>query len=131
MKQIIRSDLEQFAIDIQAASQKATDIFMDEITRCRKDTRDNNNFIDYGVSRLHGRAEHEAKILTELGYRKAAKVALEEVDRFQCELRHIFLVMCNGENYNTLNLLQIDSAIESLFDDKCAELKKKYTEEGK
>ena len=65
------------------------------------------------------------------GYRKTADVAEEifaEIDDFQRTLRHIFLVMCGGNDYNTLNLLQIDSAIEALFDSRIAELKKKYTE---
>lgn len=66
------------------------------------------------------------------GYRKASDVAAEifaEIDDFQSILRHIFLDMCDGNDYNTLNLLQIDSAIEALFDSKIAELKKKYTKQ--
>jgi hypothetical protein len=65
------------------------------------------------------------------GYRKAEDVAEEifaEIDDFQRTLRHIFLDMCDGNDYNTLNLLQIDSAIEALFDSRIAELKKKYTQ---
>lgn len=58
-----------------------------------------------------------------------SEVALEAIDDFQNTLRHIFLAMCDGNDYNNLNLLQIDSAIEALFDSKIAELKKKYTEE--
>ena len=66
-----------------------------------------------------------AKYLIEKeGYRKASEVALEAVDDFQRSIRHIFLDMCNGNDYNTLNLLQIDSAIEALFDCKIADLKK-------
>jgi hypothetical protein len=61
---------------------------------------------------------------------KASEVALETVDDFQSRLRHIFLDMCEGNDYNTVNLLQIDSAIEALFDSFVAELKKKYTEAG-
>ena len=58
-----------------------------------------------------------------------SEVALEAIDDFQNTLRHIFVTMCNGNDYNNLNLLQIDSVIEALFDSKIAELKKKYTEE--
>ena len=58
------------------------------------------------------------------------EVALEAIDDFQNTLRHIFLAMCDGNDYNNLNLLQIDSAIEALFDSKIAELKKKYTGGG-
>ena len=72
--------------------------------------------------------ENLAEQLNEAGYRKASEVVLEALDDFQRTIRHIFLAMCNGNDYNTLNLLQIDSAIESLFDNKLAELKKKYTE---
>ena len=36
--------------------------------------------------------------------------------------------MCEGNDYNTVNLLEVDSAIENLFDIFVAELKKKYTE---
>lgn len=75
-------------------------------------------------------ANGEAKKLYDSGYRKASEVTLEAVDDFQRSIRHIFLDMCNGNDYNTLNLLQIDSAIEALFDCKIAELKKKYTEDG-
>ena len=67
------------------------------------------------------------------GYRKSTDVAEEifaEIDDFQRTLRHIFLDMCGGNDYNTLNLLQIDSAIEALYDFFIAELKKKYTEGG-
>lgn len=62
------------------------------------------------------------------GYRKASDVAMETIDDFQSRLRHIFLAMCNGNDYNTLNLLQIDSAIEALYDTFIADLKKKYME---
>jgi hypothetical protein len=64
------------------------------------------------------------------GYRKASEVSLEAVDDFQRRIRHIFLEMCCGNDYNTLNLLEIDSAIEALYDTFVAELKKKYTEDG-
>ncbi len=75
-------------------------------------------------------ARNVAKYLTKKkGYRKASEVALESVDDFQRALRHIFLNMCCANDYNTLNLLQIDSAIESLYDTFIAELKKKYTED--
>lgn len=61
------------------------------------------------------------------GYRKASEVALEAVDDFQSRLRNIFCTMCNDNDYNTVCLLEIDSAIECLFDVFVAELKKKYT----
>jgi hypothetical protein len=73
-----------------------------------------------------------AKRFYEAGYRKTSDIAseiFEEIDDFQRTLRHIFLDMCGGNDYNTLNLLQIDSAIEALFDSRIAELKKKYTQE--
>ena len=70
---------------------------------------------------------HNAEKIAAAGYRKASEVALEAVDDFQRSIRHIFLDMCNGNDYNTLNLLQIDNAIEALFDCKIAEYKKKYT----
>lgn len=69
-----------------------------------------------------------AKRFYNAGYRKANEVALDTVDDFQSKLRHIFIDMCEGNDYNTVNLLQIDSAIEALFDSFVAELKKKYTE---
>ena len=67
-----------------------------------------------------------AEYLIGHSYRKASEVALEAIDDFQRTIRHIFLDMCNGNDYNTLHLLQLDSAIEALFDNKIAELKKKY-----
>jgi hypothetical protein len=79
-------------------------------------------------------AEIASRMLYVKGYRKASEVAreiFEEIDDFQRTLRHIFLGMCDGNDYNTLNLLQIDSAIEALFDSRIAELKKKYTESEK
>ena len=69
--------------------------------------------------------------LYNLGYRKASDVALGAVDNFQSRLRNIFCTMCCDNDYNTVCLLEIDSAIESLFDVFIAELKKKYTEERK
>ena len=62
------------------------------------------------------------------GYRKLVDVALAVTDDFQRRIRHIFLNMCNYNDYNTLNLLAIDGAIEALYDTFVAELKKKYTE---
>ena len=62
------------------------------------------------------------------GYRKQSEVAREVAYDFQNRLRHIFLDMCDYNDYGTLNLLQIDSAIEALYDTFIAELKKKYTE---
>ena len=57
-----------------------------------------------------------------------SEVALEAVYDFQSRLRGIFCAMCDGNDYNKLGLLEIDSAIERLFDTFVAELKKKYTE---
>lgn len=77
-------------------------------------------------------AEIASRTLYILGYRKASEVAREifaEIDDFQRTLRHIFIGMCGGNDYNTLNLLQIDNAIEALFDSHIAELKKKYESE--
>lgn len=71
-----------------------------------------------------------AENLYNAGYRKASDVALEAVDSFQRILRHIFLNMCDSNDYERLNLLQIDGAIEALYDSFIAELKKKYESEG-
>ena len=60
-----------------------------------------------------------------------AEVAREVAYDFQNRLRHIFLDMCNYNDYETLNLLQIDSAIEALYDTFSPELEKKYTEGAK
>lgn len=72
-----------------------------------------------------------AENLYNAGYRRASDVALETVDSFQRILRHIFLNMCDGNDYERLNLLQIDGAIEALYDSFIAELKKKYESEEK
>lgn len=79
-----------------------------------------------GVQYLGGLEEKVAEKLIVKGYRKASDVALEAVDDFQSKLRHIFIAMCAGNDYNTVNLVQIDGAIEALFDSFVAELKKKY-----
>ena len=76
-------------------------------------------------------AECKASRCYDAGYRKASEVAMEAVDDFQSRLRNIFLDMCEDNDYNTVNLLQIDSAIEALFESVIAELKKKYTERYK
>lgn len=76
--------------------------------------------------------EDEAKlqaVLIEKGWRKAIDVALEVSDDFQRRIRHIFLTMCNYNDYNKLNLLEIDGAIEALYDTFISELKKKYESE--
>ena len=84
-----------------------------------------------GFDCLEGHCSKRERIeaLYNAGYRKSSEVALEAIEDFQRTIRHIFLDMCNGNDYNTLNLLQIDSAIEALFDNKIAELKKKYESE--
>ena len=96
------------------------------------------NCYDSGYCKMHGNScdlkcisGFNALGLYNAGYRKASEVAIEAIDYFQRTIRHIFLAMCGWNDYNTLNLLQIDSAIEALFDRKIAELKKKYTEGGK
>lgn len=71
--------------------------------------------------------EFIGKALAAKGYCKASEVALKTAYDFQNRLRHIFLNMCVFNDYNTLNLLQIDNAIEALYDTFIAELKKKYT----
>ena len=72
-----------------------------------------------------------AETLYNAGYRKASEVARETIYDFQNRLRHTFLDMCNYNDYGILNLLQIDSAIDALYDTFIAELKKKYTESEK
>lgn len=66
--------------------------------------------------------------LVEARRKTEVEVAMEVAYDFQNRLRHIFLDMCNYNDYETLNLLQIDSAIEALYDTFFPELKKKYTE---
>ena len=58
-----------------------------------------------------------------------SEVDLDALYDFQSRLRGIFCAMCDGNDYNKLCLLEIDSAIERLFDAFVAELKKKYTGE--
>jgi hypothetical protein len=74
---------------------------------------------------------YTAEKIVDAGWRKASEVAREVAYDFQNRLRHIFLDMCDYNDYGTLNLLQIDSAIEALYDTFIAELKKKYTESEK
>lgn len=94
---------------------------------CKKCKADNSS------TNAYCRVQFEMERLYNAGYRKSQDVAEEifaEIDDFQRTLRHIFLDMCGGNDYNTLNLLQIDSAIEALFNSRIAELKKKYTQES-
>ena len=71
----------------------------------------------------------DANEATEIAYKNGyEKGKADAVDDFQRRLRHIFLDMCNGNDYDTLNLLQIDSAIEALYDTFIADLKKIYAE---
>ena len=79
-----------------------------------------------GVGDISKDLRKEATKAIDKGYRKAPEVIFEAVDDFQRTRRRIFLNMCNGNDYNTLNLLQIDSAIEALYDSYTSELKKKY-----
>jgi hypothetical protein len=72
--------------------------------------------------------EEDCERLYNQGYRKESEVAIKAVDDFQSRLRNIFCTMCNDNDYNTVCLIEIDSAIECLFDMFVAELKKKYTE---
>jgi hypothetical protein len=75
--------------------------------------------------------EYMAKAIVRYGYRKASEVALEAIDKFQSDIMRIFIDMCCGNDYNKINLLQIGDTIDSIYDSHIAELKKKYTEEGK
>ena len=94
------------------------------IEQARIKATDTTNSMNYGFGGWY------AKELYNAGYRKQSEVALEAVDNFQSRLRNIFCTMCCDNDYNTVCLLEIDSAIESLFDVFIAELKKKYTEGG-
>ena len=102
---------------------------IDEMAKVIKSSLDglgsgNFNFTGYEISTMYAKALYNA------GYRKAPEVALEAVDYFQSRLRNIFCTMCNDNDYNTVCLLEIDSAIECFFEAFVAELKKKYTEGG-
>lgn len=108
------------------SNDKQIDEMAQEIRTVKEYIGDKNLVIgEYRVGESHSEkiARH---LIEEKGYRKASDVALEAVDDFQSKIRHIFIDMCNGNDYNTVNLLQIDSAIEALFDSFVSELKKKY-----
>ena len=101
--------------------EKQIEEMAEAIEKARIKATDTTNSMNYGFGGWY------AKELYAKGYRKASEVALETVDDFQRRLRHIFLAMCGGNDYNKVNLVQIDAAIEALYDTFVAELKKKYT----
>ena len=106
-------EMQQFTIDIQNSSKKATEIITQETANYVKQNHKYNNIVDYAKAHIKSRYEYEAEFLAELGYRKSADVAreiFEEIGK---------LIEPNGVYLWRWDLI------------KLAELKKKYTEEGK
>lgn len=64
------------------------------------------------------------------GYRKAEDIAFEATDNFRDAIMDVFIDMCGENDYNKLTLWQIGDAIDDVYDNQIAELKKKYESEG-
>lgn len=83
--------MQQFVIDIQNSSQKATRIITQETANYVKQNHKYNNIVDYAKAHIKSRYEYEAEFLAELGYRKASDVAreifeeIEELFKFYIE----------------------------------------------
>jgi hypothetical protein len=104
-----QTEIQQFVIDLQNVSQKASKIITDETAKYVKENHKYNNIIDYAKAHIKSRFEYEAEFLTELGYAKASEVALEVID----EIEQNFEIGYGG-------VLEFKKFL--------AELKKKYTE---
>jgi hypothetical protein len=65
------------------------------------------------------------------GYRKAPDVVYEALDAFWNDLMDTFIAMCEGNDYNKINLLTIGDTINTIYDRHIEELGKKYTEDVK
>ena len=72
-----QTEIQQFVIDLQSASQKASKIITDETANYVKENHKYNNIIDYAKAHIKSRFEYEAEFLTELGYAKSTDVAEE------------------------------------------------------
>ena len=55
----------------------------------------------------------------------------EEVDKFRTDLMNKFIDLCRGNDYNKLTLLKIGDVVDEMYDRRIAELKTKYTGDGK
>lgn len=54
---------------------------------------------------------------------------LEAVDEFKNDLMDVFIGLCNGNDYDRLNLLKIGDTVARVYNKHIAEIKKKYTGE--
>ena len=107
-----QTEIQQFAIDLQNASQRASKIIVDETANYVKQNHKYNNLIDYAKAHIKSRFEYEAEFLVELGYAKASDVA-----------REIFEDIFYHTYYSHGRLIIEHSTLLAL--------QKKYTEEGK
>ena len=116
------TEIKQFAIDLQNASQKASKIITDETANYVKKHHNYNNIIDYAKAHIKSRFEYEAEFLTELGYAKASEVAEEIFAELDKRLDDITIVMGRLDSLRTFHKTMEKVTAE------VAELKKKYTE---
>jgi hemerythrin len=136
-----QTEIQQFVIDLQNASQKASKIITDETANYVKQNHKYNNLVDYAKAHIKSRFEYEAEFLTELGYAKDSEVAREIFEEIKQPLLDYF--DSKDKEYSTKKIksakqLQIETAyyqgatnavvfVFKLLD----ELKKKYTESEK
>lgn len=113
-----QTEIQQFAIDLQNASQKASKIITDETANYVKEHHNYKNLIDYAKAHIKSRFEYEAEFLTELGYAKASEI-FEEIGKIL--RRYGEIAERDKSEYGELIVMDIVCAI--------GELRKKYTED--
>lgn len=124
-------EIQQFTIDLQNTSQKATKIITDETANYVKENHKYNNLVDYAKAHIKSRFEYEAEFLTELGYAKTSEVALKVIG----EVEKIIDKYYNRHIFGVEDLSDVEQeAVMNFSDDitgDLAELKKKYMESEK
>jgi hypothetical protein len=129
-----RTEIQQFAIDIQDASQKASAIITEEMAKYVKEKHKYNSIIDFHKAHIKSRCELKAEFLVELGYRK-----IHDDHQRQCacyalgcqmaeELKREFAREIFAAVDSTIDLVCAMTGLDIAIFGKYAELKKKYTE---
>jgi len=125
-------EMQQFVIDIQNSSQKATEIITQETANYVKQNHKYNNIVDYAKAHIKSRYEYEAEFLAELGYRKASAVAREIFEEIENAIDLLRKSVVEGRKNDGIKYQQLhDGRMLSLEALKyfIAQLKKKYESE--
>lgn len=125
-----QTEIKQFAIDLQNASQKASKIITDETANYVKENHKYNNLVDYAKAHIKSRFEYEAEFLSELGYAKDSEVAEEIFAEIEKRGRKVQSSDFSGEFWSRGVLMSDLAELKKKFIGKDTNVTTK-TEEGK